>query len=46
MLYIQFDYDEGLMDSFIEHMMDDSDGHVSFDDDLGVIQILVGRSGS
>ena len=41
MLYIQFDYDQNLMDAFISHMMDDSEGDVSFVDDFGVIQILV-----
>lgn len=46
MLYIQFDYDKPLMNAFIEHMMDDSEGDISFADDLGVIQILVKAGGS
>ncbi len=45
MLYIQFDYDEGLMDAYIEHMMDDTEGDVTFADDFGVIQILVKAGG-
>ena len=46
MLYIQFDYDQALMDAFIEHMMDDSEGDVAFADDLGLIQMLVGTGGN
>lgn len=46
MLYIQFDYDQKLMDAFIEHMMDDSEGDVAFDNDFGTIQILVKAGGN
>ncbi len=45
-LYIQFDYDEALMDAYIAHMTNDLDTDVDFADDLGVIQMLVGRAGN
>ena len=46
-LYIQFDYDEALMDAYIAHMTNDLDTDVDFASDLGVIQMLVGAgSGS
>ena len=45
MLYIQFDYDESLMDTYITRMTDDSKTDIAFVDDLGVIQMLVGAGG-
>ncbi len=44
-LYIQFDYDEALMDLYIAHMMNDLDTDVNFASDLGIIQMLVGAGG-
>ena len=44
MLYIQFDYDEDLMDNYISLLDDARDDDVAFEDDLGVIQILVGTN--
>ena len=46
MLYIQFDYDDVLMDAYIDQMSEDSDYDINFEDDLGVIQILVGAGGN
>ena len=45
-LYIQFDYDEALMDAYINLISDDLDEDIAFADDLEVIQILVGTGGN
>lgn len=46
MLYIQFDYDQGLMNAYIDHMLEETEGDVSFANDFGVIQILVRNGGN
>ena len=46
MLYVQFDYDDALMDAFISLINDDSDEDINFADDLGVIQVLVRTGGN
>ena len=44
-LYLEFDYDDALMDVFINHITED-DYNLVFVDDLGTIQILTGNEGS
>ncbi len=43
-LYIEFDYNNDLMDAFINHMTDSGDT-ASFVNDLGTIQVLNGTTG-
>ncbi|MCR5457799.1 MAG: hypothetical protein K6F14_06955 [Clostridiales bacterium] len=44
-LYIEFDYDDTLMDVFINHLHEGSD-NTTFGDDVGTIQIFTGKEGS
>ena len=45
-LYIQFDYDQDLMDAYIGLLSDENSEDINFADDLGIIQIIVGTGGS
>ncbi len=41
-LYIQFDYDEAMMDEYISHMPNDLDTDITFENDLAIMQMLIG----